>query len=43
VLCRAVINSAGLWAPTLAQRIDGVPRELIPQGSFAKGHYFVLG
>jgi L-2-hydroxyglutarate oxidase LhgO len=42
VLCRTLINSAGLWAPSLAQRIEGVPKEVIPQGSFAKGHYFVL-
>lgn len=39
---RLVINSAGLWAPELARRIEGVPAESIPPQRYAKAHYFVL-
>ena len=39
---RAVVNSAGPWAPELARRIEGAPLERIPEPRFAKGHYFVL-
>jgi len=39
---RLVVNSAGLWAPELARRIEGVPPETIPPQRFAKAHYFVL-
>jgi L-2-hydroxyglutarate oxidase LhgO len=42
VVCRAVINAAGLWAPALAHRIAGLPEQHIPLASYAKGHYFVL-
>jgi len=42
VLCRAVVNAAGLWAQSLAAMISGLPKEAIPPRMFAKGHYFVL-
>lgn len=40
--CRLVINSAGLHAPMLAKKIDGMPSELIPTAYYAKGNYFTL-
>lgn len=42
VLCRSVVNCAGLWAQEIARRIEGLPASSIPQGWYAKGHYFVL-
>jgi L-2-hydroxyglutarate oxidase LhgO len=42
VCCRAVVNSAGLWAPRVARSIRGVPEPSIPRDFYAKGHYFVL-
>jgi L-2-hydroxyglutarate oxidase LhgO len=38
--CRLLINSAGLGAPAVARRIDGMPIELIPPAYLAKGNYF---
>jgi len=37
-----LVNSAGLSAPLLAQRIDGLAPQHVPQGHFAKGNYFSL-
>ncbi|MBR0566040.1 NAD(P)/FAD-dependent oxidoreductase [Azoarcus sp. L1K30] len=37
---RCVVNAAGLDAIGLAQHIDGVPRESIPQAHYARGVYF---
>ena len=37
-----VVNSAGLWAPALARRIEGLPPASVPREYFARGHYFVL-
>ncbi|MNN02005.1 L-2-hydroxyglutarate oxidase LhgO [compost metagenome] len=42
LLARTVVNSAGLTAPDLARRIDGIPAGHIPQQYFAKGCYFTL-
>ena len=42
VLARQVVNAAGLWAPTLAQQLSGVPRETIPTPCYARGVYFAL-
>ncbi len=42
VLCRSVVNAAGLWAPTLARRIAGIPEQTIPGAFYAKGHYFTM-
>jgi len=42
VLCRTVVNAAGLRAQEIAHKIQGVPKSTIPPSFFAKGHYFVL-
>jgi len=42
VTCRTLINSAGLWAQSLARSLRGVPPRSIPGQYFAKGHYFTL-
>lgn len=39
---RYLINAAGLWAPQLASRLQGFPRQQVPRAWFAKGHYFSL-
>jgi L-2-hydroxyglutarate oxidase LhgO len=39
---RWFINSAGLDAPALAQRIEGFPAAHVPRAYFAKGNYFML-
>lgn len=39
---RNVVNAAGLYAPELASRIDGLAAELVPAPHFAKGNYFSL-
>jgi L-2-hydroxyglutarate oxidase LhgO len=38
--CRAVINSAGLHARAVAERIDGYDLDFAPRMTFAKGSYF---
>lgn len=40
--CRLVVNSAGLHAPALAKKIDGMPSDKIPTAYYAKGNYFTL-
>jgi L-2-hydroxyglutarate oxidase LhgO len=40
--CRLFVNAAGLAAPKLARRIDGMPPALVPKEYFAKGDYFSL-
>ncbi len=40
--CNVLINSAGLQAPVLACRIDGVPAASIPTDYLCKGSYFTL-
>ena len=42
VLCRTVVNAAGLGAQAVARSIAGVPTQAIPPSYLAKGHYFVL-
>ncbi len=42
LLARAVVNSAGLRAPSLARRIDGYPPERAPRELYAKGNYYTL-
>lgn len=37
-----VVNCAGLHAPDLAHRIEGMPTQLIPRAYYAKGNYFTL-
>ncbi len=40
--CKALINSAGLEAQSVASRIEGIPLKTIPERFLAKGSYFVL-
>lgn len=40
--CNTVINAAGLNAPELARRFEGLPAASIPTAYFAKGNYFTL-
>jgi len=41
--CRAVVNAAGLSAPWLAARFEGLAAAHVPRAHWAKGNYFVLG
>ncbi|HAT34792.1 MAG TPA: FAD-dependent oxidoreductase, partial [Rhodospirillaceae bacterium] len=40
--CDYVVNCAGLFAPALARKFDGLSSETIPQEFFAKGNYYGL-
>jgi L-2-hydroxyglutarate oxidase LhgO len=40
--CNTVVNAAGLGAPALARRFEGLPAAAVPQAYFAKGSYFTL-
>lgn len=40
--CSSVVNAAGLMAPALARRFEGLSADRVPQGFFAKGNYFTL-
>jgi L-2-hydroxyglutarate oxidase LhgO len=40
--CRLLVNSAGLHAPDVARRIEGMPAERVPTAYYAKGNYFTL-
>jgi L-2-hydroxyglutarate oxidase LhgO len=40
--CRLLVNAAGLHAPDLAGRIEGMPAALVPTTYYAKGNYFTL-
>lgn len=40
--CRLLVNSAGLHAPSLARRIDGIPPASVPKDYFCRGVYFTL-
>ncbi len=40
--CRLLVNSAGLHAPVLAKRIEGMPGDRVPGAYYAKGNYFTL-
>jgi len=42
LLARGVVNSAGLSAPTLAQKFDGLGPQHVPTAYYAKGNYFTL-
>jgi len=39
---KLLINCAGISAPAIAQKIEGLAREQIPKAYFAKGNYFSL-
>jgi L-2-hydroxyglutarate oxidase LhgO len=38
----ALINTAGLTASQMAERIDGLDKAFVPRTSYAKGNYFAL-
>ena len=40
--CKLLINSAGLYAPSLARRIAGIPAATIPPDYYCRGVYFTL-
>lgn len=40
--CHFLINAAGLYAPDIATRIEGVPANTVPVARYAKGSYFSL-
>ena len=40
--CRLLVNAAGLHAPALAGRIEGMPASRVPTAYYAKGNYFTL-
>ena len=42
LLARTVVNAAGLHAPGLAARFDGLDARHVPQAHYAKGSYFTL-
>ena len=42
LLCRTLINSAGLHAQALARTIEGIPEATIPPTRYAIGHYYTL-
>lgn len=42
LLARSVINAAGLAAPMLARRLQGLAAEHVPPARYAKGSYFSL-
>ncbi|MFV0679168.1 NAD(P)/FAD-dependent oxidoreductase [Ottowia sp.] len=42
LLARCVVNAAGLHAPELAARTEGLAAHHVPKAYFAKGNYFAL-
>lgn len=42
LLCRSLVNAAGLGAPALGRAIAGLPPETVPREYYAKGNYFTL-
>ena len=40
--CRLMVNAAGLHAPALAARTQGMPADRVPTAYYAKGNYFTL-
>ena len=42
LLASVVVNAAGLYAQTLAQRFAGLPAQHLPPSFYAKGNYFTL-
>ncbi|MDB5972455.1 MAG: putative dependent oxidoreductase [Hydrocarboniphaga sp.] len=39
---RCVINAAGIEAPDLARRVEGIAQDALPRAYYAKGSYFTL-
>ena len=42
LIAREVVNAAGLHAPELAGRFEGLPASAVPRGWLAKGNYYAL-
>ena len=42
LVANLVINSAGLWAPSLSSKISGVPAKTVPAAYYCKGNYYTL-
>ncbi len=42
MLCRTVVNSAGLDAPGVAASLGGIPTASLPRSFMARGNYFTL-
>lgn len=42
LVCRELVNCAGLTAPAVARGIKGTPHQSVPRERFAKGHYYSL-
>ena len=42
LLAQTVVNAAGLHAPAVARRIQGLDAHHVPQAHYAKGNYFTL-
>ena len=42
LVARTVINAAGLYAPAVASRFNGLPADGVPRAYYAKGSYFTL-
>ncbi|HEX4113485.1 MAG TPA: NAD(P)/FAD-dependent oxidoreductase [Stellaceae bacterium] len=40
--CRVLINSAGLYAPSVARTVAGIPAATIPRDYYCRGVYFTL-
>jgi L-2-hydroxyglutarate oxidase LhgO len=40
--CDLLVNAAGLHAPALARKLEGMPGDKVPPAFFAKGNYFTL-
>lgn len=40
--CKSIVNSAGLYASTIANSIEELDKKFIPKTYFAKGNYFSL-
>jgi L-2-hydroxyglutarate oxidase LhgO len=40
--CKLLVNSAGLYAPSVARRIAGLPPQSIPRDYYCRGVYFTL-
>ena len=42
IQARVLVNSAGLRAPSVAKRIEGLDAEFVPREFYAKGNYYTL-
>ena len=42
LLCRSVVNSAGLYATEIASKMAGMPQDLVPKTYYTKGNYYSL-